>query len=310
MTSPRISLAFPARMKPETWVTALQAALPHAHVDTWAPDHAPADYAVVWQPPAAFFAHQPKLKAIFNAGAGVDALLGLDLPPGIPLVRIEDAGMGAQMAEYAAFAVLRHYREFDRYAAQASKGEWRPHAPRRKAEWPVGIMGYGVLGRQVAHALRQLGFTVHGWKRQASTEEDLPLYYGDAQLPDFLRATRLLVCLLPLTPATRAIINRDTLSLLPEGSYFINLARGGLVKEDDLLAALDSGRLSGVSTDVCVHEPAPPEHPFWRHPKILLTPHSAAITLREEAIAQIAGKITALEAGLPITGTVDQRRGY
>ena len=310
MSKPRITCALAARMKPETWAAELAAALPEAEVDVWSPQSAAADYALVWQPDPGFFGTQPRLKAIFNAGAGVDALFAQALPSDVPLVRIEDAGMGAQMAEYASFAALRYYRGFDRYAEQAARAEWAPHAPPRIADWPVGILGYGVLGRQVAQALRGFGFAVHGWKRRPDVSADVPLYFGDAQLADFLRATRLLICLLPLTPATHKILNRDTLALLPRGACVINLARGGLVDEVDLVAALDSGHLAGLTTDVCCPEPAPAEHPFWHHPKVLLTPHCAAITLRENAIAQIAGKIRALEAGKTIGGIVDHSTCY
>ena len=310
MTKPHIVCALAARMKPEIWAAELAATLPEAHVDVWTPRSAPADYALVWQPEAGFFSTQPRLKAIFNVGAGVDALFPLGLPENVPLVRIEDAGMGAQMAEYATFAALRYFRGFDRYAEQAARGELAPHAPPRLSDWPVGILGYGVLGRQVAQTLRGFGFTVHGWKRCPEVDADIPLYYGGAQLADFLRTTRLLVCLLPLTPATREILNRETLALLPQGACVINLARGGLVNEPDLLAALDSGHLAGLTTDVCRPEPAPADHPFWHHPKVLLTPHCAAITLRENAIAQIAGKIRALEAGQSISGIVNLQSGY
>ena len=310
MTQTRITCALAARMKPEIWAAELAAVLPEAHVDVWTPDSAPADYALVWQPDAGFFTTQPQLKAIFNAGAGVDALFALGLPDKVPLVRIEDAGMGAQMAEYATFAALRYYRGFDRYAENAARCTWAPHAPPRLTDWPVGILGYGVLGHQVAQTLRSFGFPVHGWKRRPDDNADVPLYCGREQLADFLRATRLLICLLPLTPETREIINRETLALLPQGACVINLARGPLVNETDLIAALDSGRLAGLTTDVCCPEPAPADHPFWHHPKVLLTPHCAAITLRENAIAQIAGKIRALEAGLAISGIVDRSLGY
>ena len=310
MAQPRIVCALAARMKPEIWAAELATALPEFEVEVWTPQSQPADYALVWQPDAGVFATQPRLKAIFNAGAGVDALLGLDLPKAVPLVRIEDAGMGAQMAEYATFAALRYYRGFDRYALQAQGSEWTPHAPPRFTDWPVGILGYGVLGRQVAKALQSFGFTVHGWKRRPDADAGLLLYDGKAQLADFLRATRILICLLPLTPDTREILNRETLALLPEGACVINLARGGLVNEDDVLAALDRGHLAGLTTDVCCPEPAPVDHPFWHHPKVLLTPHCAAITLRGEAIAQISAKIRAFESGQGIGGVVDTAFGY
>ncbi|MBH9576804.1 2-hydroxyacid dehydrogenase [Inhella proteolytica] len=286
------------------WAAELQQALgPGATVEPWQAGQAPADYAVLWKPPAEFLSAQPRLKALFAAGAGVDALRTLPLPAGVPLVRLEDAGMGVQMAEYVLHALLRWYRGFDRYANQAAAAAWWPQPPQRKADWTVGLLGYGQLAQPVAQALRGLGFPVQAWARSARAA-DLPLFAGPEGLAPFLRSSRVLVALLPLTEATRGLINTELLNQLPDQAYLINVARGGLVVEADLLAALDSGHLAGAALDVCTPEPAPPNHPFWRHPRIQLTPHIAAATLREEAVAQIAAKIRALEAGQPISGVV------
>ena len=184
------------------WVADLAAALPEARVGT---DVADADHAVVWRPPQAFFDGQPRLKAIFAAGAGVDALRALRLPPGVPVVRLEDAGMGAQMAEYVVHAVLHHVRRFDAYAAQQARRTWQPLPAERKADWPVGILGLGTLGRPVADALRALGFPVVGWTRTARPGPGA--YAGAEGLAPFLAATRILVNMLPLTPDTRDLVD-------------------------------------------------------------------------------------------------------
>lgn len=286
------------------WAAELQQALgPQAVVQAWQAGQAPADYAVLWKPPAEFLVAQPRLKALFAAGAGVDGLRALALPPGVPLVRLEDAGMGVQMAEYVLHALLRWYRGFDRYAAQAAAASWAPRPPQRKQDWRVGLLGYGQLAQPVAQALRGLGFPVQAWTRRPRAA-DLPLFSGPTGLAPFLRSSRVLVALLPLTEATHGLLNAERLALLPDQAYLINVARGGLLVEADLLAALERGQLAGAALDVCTPEPAPPEHPFWRHPRIQLTPHIAAATLREEAVAQIAAKIRALEAGQPIGGVV------
>jgi len=291
------------------WAAELQQALgPATTVAPWQTGQAPADYAVVWKPPQSFLDAQTRLKALFAAGAGVDGLLALRLPEGVPLIRLEDAGMGVQMAEYVLHALLRWYRGFDRYAAQAAAAAWWPQPPQRKADWTVGLLGYGQLARPVAQALRALGFPVQAWARHAR-EADLPLFGGPAGLTPFLRSSRVLVALLPLTDDTRGLINAELLAQLPAQAYLINVARGGLVVEADLLAALDNGHLAGAALDVCTPEPAAPDHPFWRHPRIQLTPHIAAATLREEAVAQLAAKIRALEAGAKVGGLV-QAAGY
>ena len=296
--------------KVEPWVEGLAAALPEADVSFWQPGTARADYAVVWTPPQQLFDEQPALKGVFNIGAGVDPFLSLALPPGAVLVRLEDAGMSVQMAEYVCHAVIRHFREFDAYDEAMARGQWAFRKPRRRSEFPIGVMGLGVLGARVAQALASFDYPVHGYSR---TPKDIPgirCYAGAEEFDDFLRATRVLVCLLPLTDETRGIMNRRNLSLMRPGGYVISVARGAHLVDDDLIALLDEGHLAGATLDVFRTEPLPPEHPFWRHPKITVTPHTSARTLRDETIAQIAGKIRAVERGEPVGGRVDRKRGY
>ncbi|MDO8448443.1 MAG: glyoxylate/hydroxypyruvate reductase A [Rhodoferax sp.] len=296
--------------KAEPWLAGLRAALPAAQVELWQPGAPPADHAVVWAPPQQFFDEQSQLKGVFNIGAGVDALLKLRLPPRATVVRLDDAGMSVQMAEYVCHAVIRHFREFDGYEADVKAGKWSYRKPRSRADFAVGVMGLGVLGERVARALQVFEFPVNGWSRSAKTIDGVRGFSGAAQFNDFLRATRVLVNLLPLTPDTRDIMRRETLSKLQPGGYVINVARGAHLVDDDLIALIDSGHLAGATLDVFRTEPLPGDHPFWRHPKISITPHTSARTLRDESIAQIAGKIMALERAEPIAGIVDPVRGY
>ena len=294
----------------EPWLQGLRAALPGADVTLWEPGAPPADYAVVWAPPQQFFDEQVQLKAVFNIGAGVDALLKLTPPPQALIVRLDDAGMSVQMAEYVCHAVIRHFREFDVYEADTRLGKWSFRKPRARADFPVGIMGLGVLGERVARSLAQFEFTVNGWSRSPKAVQGVRCFAGADGFNDFLAASRVLVCLLPLTPDTRDILNGDTLSRLQSGGYVINVARGAHLVDDDLLALLNSGHLAGATLDVFRTEPLPAEHPFWKHPSITVTPHTSARTLRSESIAQIAGKMTALQRGEPVAGVVEQGRGY
>lgn len=294
----------------EPWLHGLRAALPAATVERWAPGAPPADYAVVWAPPQAFLDEQPRLKALFNIGAGVDALLQLKLPAAAQIVRLDDAGMSVQMAEYVCHAVIRHFREFDGYAADVAQGKWSFRKPRSRTDYPVGVLGLGVLGERVAQALRVFEFPVHGWSRSPKAISGVACHSGPEQLERFLSECRVLVNLLPLTPETRDILNRQTLSFLKPGGYLINVARGAHLVEADLLALLDSGHLAGALLDVFRTEPLPPSHPFWQHPKIQITPHTSARTLRSESIAQIASKIAALERGEAVAGLVNAARGY
>ena len=302
-----------ADTKPQPWLDGLRAALPNANVELWSHGANLADYAVVWAPPQPFFDEQVALKGIFNIGAGADALVRLRLPENVPVVRLDDAGMSVQMAEYVCHAVIRHFREFDGYEADMRAGKWSYRKPRLRSDFPVGVMGLGVLGERVSRALAQFDFPVLGWSRSPKTVDRVRCFSGEAGFTDFLAATRVLVCLLPLTPETEGILRRDTLAQLLPGAYVINVARGGHLVDDDLLALIASGQVAGATLDVFRTEPLPATHPFWHHPKITITPHTSARTLREESIAQIAGKILALEKGASISslaGVVDVEKGY
>ena len=298
---------------PAPWLADLQAALPQAQLRVWeAGDDAPADYAVVWKPPAEMLRDRVGLKGVFNLGAGVDAILQLGdaLPAGVPIVRLDDAGMGVQMAEYVTWAVLRYFRRFDQFDAQQKSGQWRFGKPHDKRSFSIGILGLGVLGQRIAAALSPFGFPLLGWSR---TPKDLPgvaCHAGSAGLDAFLTASRVVVCVLPLTGETTGILNRDTLSKLPHGSYLINVARGMHLVEEDLTALLQSGQIAGATLDVFRQEPLPAGHPFWQEPRITITPHIAAVTLRGDSVRQIAAKIGRMEAGHDVPGLVDRTRGY
>ncbi|CAN5559884.1 glyoxylate/hydroxypyruvate reductase A [soil metagenome] len=295
---------------PEPWLAGFRQALPRASIDAWAPGAAPADYAVVWSPPQQFLDEQQQLKGIFNIGAGVDALMKLTLPEGAAVVRSDDGGMAAQMAEFVCHAVIRHFRELDAYEVDTKQGKWSFRKPRLRNEFPVGVMGLGVLGERVAQSLASFDFPVMGWSRSPRQVDGVRCHAGQDQFNDFLAASRFLVCLLPLTPDTQDIMRRDTLSKLKPGGYVINVARGGHLVDEDLIALIDEGHLAGAALDVFRSEPLPPGHAFWTHPKITITPHTSARTMRDESIAQIAGKIAAMARGEPVAGVVDRNRGY
>ena len=218
--------------------------------------------------------------------------------------------MSVQMAEYVCHAVIRFFREFDVCAANQLDGRWAFNKQLRRGDFPIGIMGMGVLGERVARALLQFEFPVNGWSRSPKHVEGVRGFHGADQFDAFLAASRILVCLLPLTPETVDIMRRETLSKLRPGGYVINVARGGHLVDEDLIALIDEGHLAGATLDVFRTEPLPEDHPFWSHPKITVTPHTSARTVRDESIEQIAGKILAMERGEVVAGVVHANRGY
>ena len=303
---------------PEPWVSALLQALPQATVKAWVEGDPPADYAVVWAPPPVFLHSQTRLKALLAMGAGIDKLLQLPLPAGVPVIRLQDAGMAQQMVTYVCQGVLRHVRSFDVYAQQQRQGIWRALPVGEGDDTPVrvGVLGLGALGAPVAQALRTLGFEVHGWRRSApaaSTSDSLAgitQHMGSAGLSTCLQHSQVLVNMLPLTPQTQDLLNRTTLMHLPRGAYLINVARGAHVVDDDLLDLINQGHLSGALLDVFRTEPLPPQHPFWSHPRITVTPHISARTWVGPSVQQMVHNIVAIENGHTAVGSVDAARGY
>lgn len=298
------------------WICELEKQLPGARVREWkAGDNRPADYALVWHPPVEMLQGRA-LKAVFALGAGVDSILSKlrdhpdMLPLSIPLFRLEDTGMGRQMQEYAVSQVLHWFRRFDDYQALKLASRWQPLPEYRADELTVGIMGAGVLGTKVAESLQPWGFPLRVWSRSRKSWPQVQSFAGQAELGEFLQGTRVLINLLPNTAETAGIINQTLLAQLPDESYVLNLARGVHVVEEDLLAALNSGKLKGAMLDVFSREPLPQESPLWAHPRVAMTPHVAAVTRPMEAITYIAETISRLELGEPVSGQVDRQRGY
>lgn len=299
--------------KPERWTVPIKELLPEAEVHVWDANGpaVDADYAIVWQPPAELFEREKKLKAVFNLGAGIDGLLAVpNLPARLPVVRLEDAGMSVQMAEFVLHQLVEASRGMETYREQQREGVWKIHRPIKRSEWPVGVMGLGHIGKRVARTLADLDYRVNGWARSGHSLDGITTFAGADNLSGFLRSTRVLVNTLPLTDETRNILNHLHLSQLMPGAVVINVGRGEHLVDDDLLRAIDEGHVARASLDVFRQEPLPAEHPFWQRAEITITPHISARTLRDATLEQITGKIRAHHNGQPITGIVDTRRGY
>lgn len=304
---------YAAGANPEVWLNAFHHYLPDANIRIWEEgDNAPADYALVWKPPAAMLRGRNDLKAIFNLGAGVDAILQLGdaLPQGVPLIRVDDAGMGVQMAEYVSHAVLRHFRRFDEYDSLQADKQWRTLPQHDKADFSIGILGLGVLGNCIIDGLRSFGFPLFGWSRSPKQIVGVECFHGEEGLDAFLNQTKVLVLILPLTKETENLMDKTKLAKLKQGAYIVNVARGAHIVEEDLLSLIQQGHIAGATLDVFREEPLPPAHPFWSEKRIHITPHISALTVRDESAKQIAHKIAALQRGESVVGVVDQIKGY
>ncbi|WP_432240510.1 2-hydroxyacid dehydrogenase [Herbaspirillum robiniae] len=269
------------------------------------------EYALVWQPEAGRLARYPNLKAILSSAAGVDHILADAHLPDLPIVRMVTPETQQRMAEFTLMSSLMLLKDMPRIVAQQARSEWTEFStPRTARETRVGIMGLGALGLACARMHAQVGFDTAGWARSPRSEAGLACYAGAAQLPAFLARTDILVCLLPETDDTRHIIDAALLAQLPRGAAVINVGRGSHVKSADLLAALDGGHIASAVLDVFDEEPLPPAAPFWRHPRILVTPHAAATPSRRERARQAAVTIAALQQGAPAPHLYDRARGY
>jgi glyoxylate/hydroxypyruvate reductase len=278
---------------------------------------APGDiaYAAVWKPTPGLLATLPNLKAIFNLGAGVDALLADTTLPSAPLVRVVNPDLTRRMTEYVVMHVLMHHRRQRMLDDAQSKRLWMA-----KDQWAansvrVGILGLGELGRDAAEVLGRIGFQVSGWSRSARTLPGVACYHGDDQLTAFLNRTDILVALIPLTPDTRDILNRDLFQKLARDGVLgapilINAGRGGLQNEADILACLNDNTLGAATLDVFKTEPLPSESPLWSHPRVTVTPHNSADSDPDAISDYVAAQILNLERGLPLQNVVDRIKGY
>ena len=269
------------------------------------------EYAMVWQPPPGLLASLPNLKLICGLGAGIDHLLrDPELPRHVPIMRLVDPYMTDAMSEYVVLSALRLHRQDLDYLAQQRAQIWEERDQKNACERPVGILGFGTLGQEAGRKLRALGFPVAGWSRGAKEIAGFKTYAGAEGLAAIAAESEILVCLLPLTAATEGILDAALFARLPRGAGLVNAGRGGQLVEADLIPALDSGQLSGAVLDVFRDEPLPPEHPFWTHPRIIVTPHIAAETHPPTAAAIIGNAIRRFAAGQPVPNLVDLARGY
>jgi glyoxylate/hydroxypyruvate reductase len=295
------------------WLGLLQAALPNERFVTTreaAADHQ-IDIAVVANPAPTALQNLPNLRFIQSLWAGVETLLSDEtVPKEIPLARMVDPAMNIAMAETALWAVLSVHRSYFECATQQAQRRWQSVPQPRADEVSVAVLGLGQMGRAVATRLVQNGYRVSAWSLKAATLEGVKTAHGDSAFGQVLAAADILVNLLPLTAATRGILNAQTLAQMRTRASLINLARGAHVVDTDLLAALNSGHLKRAVLDVFHTEPLPSGHPFWTHPQVTMLPHIAAQTDPRSAVQVVAGNIIWHRAGGQVQHLVNRHTGY
>ena len=295
------------------WQPLLAELMPEHEVRFWPEIGDPADieYAMVWQPPPGLLASLPKLKLICGLGAGIDHLVrDPDLPRHVPIMRLVDPYMTDAMSEYVVLSVLRLHRQDLDYLAQQRAEIWEERDQKNACERSVGILGFGTLGQDAGRKLKALGFPVAGWSRSAKEVAGFATFAAQDGLDALLARSEILVCLLPLTAETEGILNAGLFARLARGAGLVNAGRGGHLVEADLIPALDSGQLSGAVLDVVREEPLPKGHPFWHHPRIIVTPHIAAETHPPTATRIIGDAIRRFAKGKPVANIVDLAKGY
>jgi len=273
-------------------------------------DPAEVEALVAWQPPADIPALFPRLKLLFSVGAGADQFDFSALPPDLPVIRMIEPGLTQGMVEYVTFAVLGLHRDMPRYLHQQRQQQWQPHQVKPAAQRRVGVMGLGELGQAALQQLVALGFDCAGWSRTPRHVPGVRCWHGAGELADFLAHSEILVCLLPLTDTTQGLLNHTLFTQMPQGAALVQAGRGQQLNHDDLLQALASGQLRAAVIDVTDPEPLPPDHPFWHHPAVWLTPHIASQTQNESAIAALLENLRRYQRGEPLHGLVDRSRGY
>lgn len=298
----------------DKWMAALRRHLPELEIRLWPDamgDPADIDYVMVQSVRRFDFSGLPNVRIIFTMGAGADHILKKpELPANVPIVRAVSDGVVSRMVQYVQYAVLHFHCQFDQFREHQSKRQWVSVPGPENAARRVGVLGLGAIGEPVARALAGMGFDTAGWSRRRRDIDHVTGFSGPDGLVAFLARTDILVCLLPLTEETAGILNAQNLRHLPRGAHVINAGRGGHLIEHDLLTALDDGHIAGAMLDVFAKEPLPDDHPFWSHPRIVVTPHAAGWNDADSAAAHVARNIRNLAEGKPLHPVVDRDGGY
>lgn len=296
----------------EMWARLFAERAPEIPIRLWPDvgDAAAVRYLAAWDPPADIADRFPNLEVLFSVGAGIDQFDLSRLPERLPVVRMIEPGIQNSMVEYVVMAVLALHRDLISYREQQRAEVWKPLPVLPARRRRIGVLGLGVLGQAVLERLRPFGFPCLGWSRSPRHVDGVACHSGPEGLAVMLAQSDILICLVPLTPETRGILDAGLFAKLPKGAALVNVGRGGHLVAQDLIAALDSGQLSAAVLDVSEPEPPPAGHPFWVHPRIVLTPHIASVTQPDTAVDVMIANIRRHQRGEALHGLIDRSRGY
>jgi len=266
-------------------------------------------YLITWTAPDDL-ARYSNLEILFSIGAGIDQMNTEGLPEHVLVVRMVEEGITRMMQEYVTLGVLALHRQWPLYIAQQKGACWQPQDLVSAADRRIGILGLGMMGSAVIERLQPFGFPISGWSRSPRSIDGIRCLHGAEGLSTLLTETDILICLLPLTPETVGILDAELFAKLPAGAGLVHVGRGQHLDHTALIDALDSGHLSGAVLDVTEPEPLPAGHPFWTHPKVILTPHIASKVEAEPAARAVLENLRRHRSGLPPIGLVDRGRGY
>jgi glyoxylate/hydroxypyruvate reductase A len=310
---PRVLLYVEAD-RSQSWKCALEDRLPGFDVVLWDDhrfDNVSITYAVVWMPPPGMLASLPNLRCVFALGAGVSHILRDDsYPRRIPIVRTTSDDLRMRMGEYVALHVLRFHRRLPEIELAQAERRWLQYVVPPAKNIVVAILGVGNLGRPAGQVLRTIGYPVLGWSRRGRPVDGISVYTGECGLHSMLRNANIAVCMLPETAATQDLLNLERLSLMPRGSYFINVGRGGTVVDADLIQLLRTGHIAGAALDVFRTEPLPAIHPYWTMPNVIVTSHTASAIDPATCAQTVAENMLAFESGQSLPAFVDVEQGY
>jgi glyoxylate/hydroxypyruvate reductase A len=309
----KIVIVSPGRSNLDQWRNALLESSPDLEVEVYPEDTDPdeTEFILTWNPPEGVFEHYPNLKVISSMGAGINHILKhSDLPKDAVITKVNDQNLKQDLSVFVLTLVLDHLRNMPLYFHQKQQKVWTPSGYSRPRDKTVGIIGVGAIGQEIGKVLVKNGFEVKGWSRSEKQLDSIECFHGSDQFNEFLSHCEIAICTLPLTNETSGILDNKLFSKLPDGAYLINVGRGAHLVENDLWEALDSGKLSGAALDVFDEEPLPEDHPFWEHPKISITPHTASITDPVSISKTVAQNAKRLQRREKLLDTISVEKGY